>query len=81
MNLAEIGKKYGALGILSAWMALNTIEIKELKTDLKECTESRIDFYKEVLPRMANKKTIAESVRLIAVLPTNENKKRRYERS
>jgi len=81
-EIAEIGKKYGALGVMSVWMFMNTIKIAEIEDELRSCNESKVDIYRGLIPRQVNSnKKISKSVKLIAILPKNNEDEKRKKRA
>jgi len=74
MNIINIFKTYGGLGVLSVWLFFTNSRVDKLEKELSDCNNSKIDIYRELTkPKVA----IIDNFK-VAILPGND-KKRKYE--
>lgn len=64
MTLAEVATKYGALGVLCAWLGVNTLRLSEIEHKLENCQEQVIN---EIRNKVSH--VILEPNKIMAILP------------
>ena len=67
VELIEIFRKYGGLGIISVWLFMTNSRVSELEAEIRDCNESKIEIYKGLTTRSET-----ENVKLpdiVAILP------------
>lgn len=66
MDLIEATKKYGALGVVIAWLAITNMRVATLEGKLDDCYGERINEM-----RHTSKKKPIEITRYYAIIPSN----------
>lgn len=67
VEIVEIFKKYGGLGIVSCWLFVTNSRVTELESEIRNCNESKIQIYKDLTSQNQTRTTI--STFKVAILP------------
>ena len=68
MNIINIFKTYGGLGVLSVWLFFTNSRVDKLETELSDCNNSKIDIYRELTsPRLSTSNST--KLPLLAIIP------------